>query len=150
MRLDLNLAAQLMFDLCLFQLSLVQDLMLSSKQTKYALILTAAHLESNNELALLLSGQVHVAKLAFAQTASNIEVCQLEKKETLIKFSTHSTTQLLPLYLPPALALALRCVAAGDRGRTQCVRLGRCCICGTGCEGRTLDSHSRGRLHNFY
>jgi hypothetical protein len=91
-----------------------------SKKTKHMLIVTAAHLESNNELALLLSGQVHVAKLAFAQTASDIEVCQLQK-EIPIKFSTHSRTQMLPSYLPPALALALRCVAAGDRGRTRCV-----------------------------
>ncbi len=83
--------------------------------------MTAADLESNDELALLLSGQIHVAKLAFAQTASDIEVCQLQKKKMLVKFSTYSRTQLLQSYLPPALALALRCVAAGDRGRTRCV-----------------------------
>ena len=57
-RLDLDLAPQLVFQVALLQLRLEE------------------HLERHHELALLLARQVHVAELAAAQRPADLEVVQ--------------------------------------------------------------------------
>ena len=58
MRLDLDLAAQLVLDVRLAQLALVQ------------------HFERDDEVGLLLARQVHLAKLAIAQRLANVKVVE--------------------------------------------------------------------------
>lgn len=60
MRLDFDLSAQLVLHSLLLDLRLEEDL------------------ERHNELAFLLSGQIHISKFAFAQRTPNLKVVNSE------------------------------------------------------------------------